>query len=172
MESVLPKRKTLRLQGHDYSTPGYYFVTLCTEEKRQFLSKIVWEGLVDAPKLILSDVGKIVERELESVETHYTNVKIDKYVIMPNHIHMIICITERINPFPTSPKYDIPNVVGKFKAAVTRNVGKAFMPSAKTRLWQRGYHDHIIRGERDYLKIWEYIDTNPARWESDCFYSE
>ena len=85
-----------------------------------------------------------------------------KYVIMPNHIHLTVQITERINPFPTI-KCDVSNIVGKFKAAVTRNVGKAFMPSANENIWQTSFHDHIIRGEEDYLKIWNYIDTNPQK---------
>ena len=86
---------------------------------------------------------------------------------------MIIVIkeTEGINPFPTI-KYDISNVIGKFKAGVTRNVGNAFMHSAKKTIWQRSFHDHIIRGDSDYKKIWEYIDTNVIKWEDDCFYNE
>ena len=78
---------------------------------------------------------------------------------MPNHIHLLIRITERINPFPTK-RYDIPNVIGKYKAAVTRRVGNAFMHSVKLR--QTSFHDHIIRDEADYRRIWTYIDTNPA----------
>jgi hypothetical protein len=84
---------------------------------------------------------------------------------------MIISIlkTEGINPFPTV-KYDIPNVVGKFKAGVTRIVGNAFMHSAINPIFQRSFHDHVIRGDEDYQKIAEYIDTNVLRWEKDCFY--
>ncbi|MBQ6825810.1 MAG: transposase [Clostridia bacterium] len=74
-------------------------------------------------------------------------MQIDKYVIIPNHIHLLVKITERINPFPTK-KYDISNVIGKYKAAVTRSVGNAFMHSAKTKIWQRSFHGHIIRGEK------------------------
>ena len=97
---------------------------------------------------------------------------------LPNHIHLIIviqeaeginCGTDKSVPYK---KYDIPNVVGKFKAGVTRNVGNAFMHSAKQQIWQRSFHDHIIRDEKDYQKIWKYIDENPLKWELDCFYSE
>ena len=82
---------------------------------------------------------------------------------------IVISETERINPFPTI-KYDIPNVVGKFKGVITRIAGNAFMHSVKKPIWQKSYHDHIIRGEKDYRKIWEYIDTNVIRREKDCFY--
>jgi len=85
---------------------------------------------------------------------------------------MILQITERINPFPTQIKYDLPNVIGKYKAAVTRAVGKAFMPSEPPKLWQSSFHDHIIRNEMDYLSIWKYIDENPSKWKSDCFYKQ
>ena len=90
---------------------------------------------------------------------------------MPNHIHLLIRISEPegINPFPTI-KYDISNVIGKFKAGVSRIVGNAFMHSENKTIWQRSFHGHIIRDEKDYLKIWEYIDENPLKWEEDCFY--
>ncbi len=166
----LPKRKQARLNGYDYSQNGAYFITICTYNKECIFSRIVGDGTFDAPKVLLSNTGKIVERELLNIESHYNNIKINKYVIMPNHIHLIIQITERINPFPTK-KYDISNVIGKFKASVTRNVGNAFMHSEKP-IWQRSFHDHIIRDEKDYLKIWNYIDENPLKWNEDCFYTE
>ena len=127
--------------------------------------------VADFPKIKLTDIGEFAKQELLNIERHYDNIKIDKFVIMPNHIHLIIQITERINPFPTI-NFNISNVVGKFKAAVTRNVGNAFMHSEKNQIWQRSFHDHIIRGENDYLKIWNYIDTNPQKWKEDCFYTE
>ena len=163
-----PKRKPTRLKNYDYSQNGYYFITICTHNRKCIFSNIVEEGLASA-EMQLTQLGEIAKRELLKIETHYDNINIDKFVIMPNHIHLIVKITERINPFPTI-KYDISNVIGKYKAAVTRNVGNAFMHSEK--IWQTSFHDHIIRGEKDYLKIWNYIDTNPQKWTEDCFYIE
>ena len=114
-----------------------------------------------------SAIGKIAKVCLLDIETHYENVKIDNWVIMPNHIHMLIQITERINPFPTKA-FDISNVVGKYKASVTRAVGNAFMHSGK--IWQSSFYDHIIRNEHDYLSIWEYISGNPSKWLDDQFF--
>ncbi len=168
----LPDRKQTRLKNYDYSTPGAYFITICTKDKKTILGKITVGDVLNKSQMHLSQIGKITNREILQIESHYDNVKIDKFIIMPNHIHMIVVITERINPFPTSRKYDIPNIIGKFKAAVTRNVGKAFMPSARLDLWQTSFYDHIIRDERDYRKIWEYIDENPVRWTCDKFYVE
>ncbi len=159
------KRKPTRLKGYDYSSPGAYFVTICTKDKLHLF------GEITNGKMHLKDIGIIANQEILKMESYYSNIKIDKYVIMPNHIHMIITIagTEGINPFPTK-KYDIPNVIGKFKANVTRIVGNAFMHSVKTPIWQSSFHDHIIRGEKDYQKIWEYIDTNIPKWELDCYF--
>ena len=163
----LPKRKPTRLKEYDYSQNGAYFITICTHNKRHLFGDII------NSQMHLNDLGKIAEKQILNIESHYMNVQIDKYIVMPNHIHMIITIleTERINPFPTI-KYDIPNIVGKFKSGVSRIVGNAFMYSVKRPIWQSSFHDHIIRGEKDYQKIWEYIDTNVASWEKDCFYNE
>ena len=168
--NTLPIKKSVRLKNYDYSTPGTYFVTICTHNRKNILGNIVSGSNFTQPEILLSKIGVIADREILNVESHYQNVKIEKYTIMPNHIHLLVRITERINPFPTMNKNDIPNVIGKYKAAVTRNVGKAFMPSEKQKIWQSSYHDHIVRGEEDYLEIWRYIDENPAKWQDDCFY--
>ena len=163
----LPKRKQTRLKGYDYSQSGAYFVTICTHTKKHLFGKIKNE------KMELNKLGEIVNSEIQKIESRYSNIRIDKYVIMPNHIHMIVCNleSEGINPFPTK-KQDISKVVGKFKAGVTRIVGNAFMHSEDKRIWQSSFHDHIIRDKVDYDKIWEYIDTNVIKWEEDCFYIE
>ncbi len=163
----LPKRKSIRLKEFDYSTPGAYFVTVCTEKRMNLF------GTVRNGEIKLSNIGLIVKNEIENIEKHYPNIKTDKYIIMPNHLHMIIAISEPhftagMNPCPTI-KYDIPNVVGKFKAAVTRKVGNAFMHSESSKLWQSSFYDHIIRNEKDYLKIWQYIESNPLVWNPDEF---
>ncbi len=129
----LPKRKPTRLKNYDYSENGYYFITICSKNKGKLFGNIAKD---DTPKILLSEIGIIAECELLNIEKHYDNVKIDKYVIMPNHIHIIIQITERINPFPTAIKYDISNIIGKYKAAVTRNGEYAFMHSEKNNIWQ------------------------------------
>lgn len=163
----LPKRKSTRLKMYDYSTIGVYFITICTHQKRRFF------GDVKNERMILSAMGEIVNKEILDIETHYSNVQVDKYVIMPNHIHLIVSIleTERINPFPTK-KADIPNIIGKFKAGVSRVAGNAFMHFETKSIWQKSYHDRIIRNEQEYRKIWEYVDTNAIKWEKDCFYTE
>ncbi|MBO7288727.1 MAG: transposase [Clostridia bacterium] len=161
-----PNRKLPRLKEFDYSRSGAYFVTICSHGKNHLF------GEIKNGQIHLNGLGEIINREILKIQIHYYNIEIDKYVIMPNHVHMIICIlgAEGINPFPTK-KNDISNVIGKFKAGVTRIAGNAFMHSEKTRIWQSSYHDHKIRDKEDYNKISEYIDTNPLKWELDCFYN-
>ena len=158
----LPKRKPTRLKEYDYSTPGAYFITVCVKDKKELLSKIsnvVREGLCALPKNELTPIGKEVEKSIQYINNNYTGIKIDKYVIMPNHIHLIVILDDaggHGNP-------PLQNVIGQLKSYTTKKFGGT--------LWQRSYHDHIIRGEKDYEKIWEYIDTNVIKWEQDCFYN-
>ncbi len=160
----LPKRKPNRLPDFDYNTPGAYFITICVEGKRCILADIVGGGALDAPQIHLTPLGKIAEKHILS-GNRIPNVRVDKYVIMPNHIHLLIAAdydgTSRA-PSPTNAV--IPHFVSTFKRFCHRDAG--------IRLFQRSYHDHVIRGEADYLKIWEYIDNNPVRWKEDCFYKE
>ena len=163
----LPKRKTIRLKDYDYNTPGYYFVTVCTKEKRKLLCDIVGTVLLDGPKIQFTGYGKIVDRHLREMTDFYDSVKIDKYVVMPNHVHLLLCIPGCGNgpsgrTVPTVSK--IGRFVGTFKRLCNRECGMD--------LWQSRSYDHIIRGDKDYREIWEYIDNNPAKWAEDRFYVE
>ena len=166
MDVDFQKRKLPRLSGYDYSTPGVYFITICTYNKNCIFGRII-HGEND-PTVKYSPIGEIAKTCLLEIEHHYSNVKIDNWVIMPNHVHILFQITEQLNSTPL--KYDIPNIVGKYKAAVTRSAGNSFAYSEK--IWQSSYHDHVIRNDQDYQKIWEYISGNPSKWLDDCFYCE
>ena len=157
----LAKRKPTRLKGYDYSQNGAYFITICTYQRRCLLSSIsVGEGLCALPKNTLSPIGAEVEKTVQFISENDAGVRIDKYVIMPNHIHLIV-VLEKTGGDGTPP---LQNVIGRLKSYTTNKFGST--------LWQRSYHDHIIRGEKDYEKIWEYIDKNVIRWEKDCFYQK
>ena len=161
----LPKRKPTRLPEYDYSTPGAYFITICTQGKQCILANIVGGGALDAPQVQLTKTGRIVEKYILS-GSKIPNVLVDKYVIMPNHIHLLLKVTELNGPPKASTPTTaiIPHFVSTFKRFCRKDIGE--------QIFQRSYHDHVIRSERDYLKIWEYIDNNPAKWNEDCFYSE
>jgi REP element-mobilizing transposase RayT len=114
MQSELPKRKPTRLRGHDYSTPGAYFITICVKDRKELLSKItVGQGLAPAENL-LSQYGNIAKEQMELLEKRYSGINIDKYVIMPNHIHILIYLTAGASPCPT-----VSDVVCSFKSITT-----------------------------------------------------
>ncbi len=160
---IFPKRKPTRLKGYDYSAPGAYFITICVKDKKQLLSKIiVGDDAHIVPQNSLSEIGMICDKYINNINIKYENITVDKYVIMPNHIHLIIFLHGTM--WASSPTKNIENIIRSFKTMVTKEIGYS--------IWQRSYHDHIIRGEKDYQKIWEYIDTNVMRWENDCFYNE
>ena len=156
---ILPKRKPTRLKGYDYSQNGAYFITISTHNRKCILSDIVGEGLRAHPKNILTSIGKEIEKSIQYIDENYEGVTIDKYVIMPNHIHLIV-ILDNSGGCGNPP---LQNIIGYLKSFTTKIYDDI--------LWQRSFHDHIIHGEKDYKKIWEYIDTNPLRWELDCFYN-
>ena len=158
----LPKRKPTRLKGYDYSTAGAYFITICVKDRKQLLSKIVGDDAHIVPKNELSSYGLVCDTYINNINIKYENVAVDKYVIMPNHIHLIIFLHGTMRA--SSATKNIENIIRSFKTMVTKEIGNS--------IWQRSYHDHIIRGETDYQKIWEYIDTNVIRWEKDCFYND
>ena len=161
----LRQRKKNRLEGYDYGRAGYYFVTICTKNREHFFGAIVGgdvliapHDVLIAPHIELSKIGKIVDDTIAIIPT------VDKYVIMPNHIHIIFRVPPQGDgPMGTSaPTESIPMVVRFLKRDVTMACGFS--------VWQRGYHDHIIRNDADYQRIWEYIDNNPAKWREDCYY--
>ncbi len=156
----LPKRKPLRLSGWDYSDTGCYFITICTTDMRQILRR----GAHCAPEPNfppLSEIGETVEWAIMEIPSHYQTVKVDKYVVMPNHIHLIL-VLETGDGGRTMCAPTVSRIIRGMKEAVTKRIGQ--------KIWQRGYYDHIIRNESDYLRIWDYIDTNPAKWEEDEYY--
>ena len=162
---MLPQRKPTRLANYDYRQNGYYFVTICTHNRKNVLSRIVGQGLAPAENELLP-YGKIVEKELLAIEKRYAGVRMDKYVIMPNHIHAILVIdtyAAGASPCPT-----LSQVVGTVKSIATRKCKKVY-PMDK--IFQTSFHDHIIRNKHDYQEIWKYIDNNPAKWTEDRFYS-
>ena len=157
-----PVRKPNRLTGYDYRQPGCYFVTICTKGKQHILGRSVGGDVLIAPQIALSDLGKLVD----DVLAHMPSV--DKYVVMPNHVHILFRIPAGgpvRTPAPTqNGQTPLPALVRYFKRSVTRRFGQS--------VWQRGYHDHIVRSDADHLHVWEYMDTNPAKWREDCYFTE
>jgi putative transposase len=168
----IKKRKTLRLKHYDYSNEGHYFVTICTKNKKNIFGDIK-NNLVN-----LSEIGEIAEKNWKNIQLHFNCIKIDKFVVMPNHIHGILNIdygTDEVDtvgqrhafaPNSYANRHSVLSVViGSYKSTVTKEVNReyAYMKFK----WQTSYYEHIIRNEESLRKIREYILLNPARWEFD-----
>ena len=163
MKNDLQKRKNLRLQNYNYSNNGAYFITICTKDKNQILSKNVGCDDLGEPKNILSPYGMIVDCFIKSINTAYKNVTVDKYCIMPNHIHFILVVNQLNGvPWSSRPTQLIPKVITALKRMSNKKVG--------FNLWQTSYYDHIIRNEQELLGTRKYIDENPIKWELDKYF--
>ena len=174
MGEKLPKRKDIRLKNYDYSEPGAYFITICTKNKE----KLLWNGELDAQKfdwkfvgarfarpqnLPLSEIGIALEQNLNKWNETYENVYLSSYVIMPNHLHIMVVIlpdySGRAKHAPT-----ISMMVAQFKGAVTKQIGE--------NIWQKLFYDHVIRDKYDYEEISKYTYENPLKWQFDELYCE
>ena len=161
MKENLPQRRRTRLQNYDYSLPGAYFVTVCTQQRREILSKIVGDGAPDVPKIELTETGRRVEKILLDSEK-IPGVRIDRYVLMPDHLHVIIfldpsvCAEKRGTSGAPSPTNEmLSRVISAFKRFCTKELGD--------NPFQRSFYDHIIRDRADYDEHIRYILENPMR---------
>lgn len=165
--SELPHRKNTRLKNYDYSQAGYYFVTICTHNKEHLLSNIVGGGFHAAPQTELTDIGKEIIKSIEYINDKIPNVTIDKFVLMPNHIHFILIIDQVQEGGHGNPP--LHKIIGQFKS-YTNKMYNDLNQTKELILWHRNYYDHVIRNNTEYQKIYEYIETNPLKWELDKYF--
>lgn len=174
------RRKQIRLQNCDYSQTGVYFVTICTHNREMLFGDIVDGGMV------YTDCGKIAVEEIHHTnqQREKDNIFISDYVIMPNHVHMIVNIVgtrlavsvqPQFEAFSKPTKKSLSSVIRSYKSAVTNRIHRIEAdghgkPCPYIKVWQGRYYDHIIRDEQDFYKISEYIENNPSKWEEDRFY--
>ena len=154
----LPKRKKNRLSEYDYSASSAYFITICTDKRRNLFWKDVG-AIIDRPQNIpLTELGEATKKSIEEITKHYSAITVDHYVIMPNHVHLLLQIHSDDNGrsmiAPT-----ISTVVRLMKGNVSKQAGFS--------VWQKGFYDHVIRNDKDYQEIWNYINGNPGKWSED-----
>lgn len=166
------------MKGFDYSSNNLYFVTSCVQDRICCFGNVVGTGRdlsvrdIDnqdddkSAKMVLNEFGKIVHNQLEWLEKQYPYVVLHHYIVMPNHIHAIIEI-DSMNTNSLKIK-SLSELMGAFKTTSSKLIHLAGYPDFK---WQRSFHDHIIKDEKSYLNISNYIETNPERWEKDKFYN-
>lgn len=175
--SSKPFRKSIRLPDYDYSQPGAYFVTICVQDQRCLFGHIL-KGIIQ-----LNDAGRMVGGSWNKLSERFPGIKLDEYVIMPNHFHGIVHIVgaplvgariENGNTHSragTSPAPTLGQIVGAFKSITTKKymegVRQFGWKSFHPKLWHRNYYEHIIRSESKLNQIRQYIQNNPAQWDRD-----
>ena len=156
----LPRRKSIRLPAYDYAQNGAYFVTICTADRQCLFGTVrpaVGGDAHIAPPstgpsaaVDLTSLGKVVEKYLRSMPG------VEKYVVMPDHVHILVRIAD--GPMRASaPTVSLPKLVRSLKGLCTKAAGHP--------IWQRGYYDHIVRDENDFLRCWKYLEENPVSWQ-------
>ena len=159
MEEKNPERKPTRVKNYDYSSVGEYFITICTKNRAEILCNIVGGDVLDAPiKVKLLPYGEIAEKYIRQLNDFYKEIKAENYVIMPDHIHILLRITNgasRTSP-PTRQHSSVSKYVSTFKRFCNKEYGE--------NIWQESFFDHIIRNNEDYEEHIKYIHENPIKW--------
>lgn len=150
MKEILPIRKKLRLNNYDYSQENMYFITICVKDRLELLGKIDEDN-----NIYLTKAGDITKQEISRLKEIYKNIIIDEYIVMPNHLHILILINYKNGT-------SISKIIKHLKTNISRNI--------KYSIWQKSFYEHIIRNEKEYLKIKEYIKNNVINWSKDKYF--
>lgn len=150
MKEILPVRKKLRLNNYDYSQENMYFITICVKDRIELLGKIEKDN-----NIYLTKEGKIVKQEITRLEEIYKNIIIDEYIVMPNHLHILLLIKHK-------NETNISKIIKHLKTNITRKI--------KYSIWQKSFYDRIIRNREEYFKIKKYIKNNVRNWSSDKYF--
>ena len=181
-------RHNTRLPGYDYNTPGAYFLTICVENRRCLLSRIVGTGALDGPKIELLPHGETAAKYIDQLNAFYDDLSVESYVIMPNHIHILLRVLENDTPSVGTGLLDSPtakrnrkqgpsgtpvptvqnSVVSRFVSTFKRFCNKKYGKN----IWQARSYDHIIRDQTDFDKHLQYIYENPFGWTKDELFAE
>ncbi len=150
-------RKRNRIPGFDYSSANIYLLTVCTDRFQCMFGVVSSEG--DTPNTILSPLGELVEEAILGISSIYPNVTVDAYSILPNHLHLLLRLDH--TDAPNSPT--VGRIIQQMKGYVTKAFGKS--------VWEKSYHDRVIRSEQAYEDAWNYVIYNPAKWETDEYFT-
>ena len=152
----LPVRKHPRMKEYNYANAGCYFLTFCVKGHKCCLGDVIAPiHESELPEVILSETGQITKEAIERIPNVYQDVVLDSYAVMPNHVHLLMTLG-------SAAETSIPMIVRAVKTAVSRSVGMS--------IWQDSYYDHVVRNQREYEKIWNYISSNAAKWMEDRYF--
>jgi len=162
---AVPYRKRLRAEGYDYREPGWYFVTICAQHRRCLF------GTVHRSNVALSLAGEMVANELSALPSRFDNVRLDAWVVMPNHLHAIAILDPSGGD---RSLVSLSDVVGAYKRMTThryiQQVQESGWPLFPGRLWQRSFHDRMIRDDRHFDRLRGYVEANPFLWPKDTYF--
>ena len=170
-------RRSIRLKGYDYAQEGLYFITMCVQHRVSLFGHIAKPQNNADAQMTLNEAGKMIETEWLNLKNRYPNIELHEFVIMPNHFHGILEIVDRATTrvAPTGVP-TVGDMMGAFKSITTveyiRGVKNGGWQTFNGKLWQRDYYEHIIRDERAYENISNYIINNPTKWAADTFYGQ
>ena len=153
----IPVRKSPRLKGYDYSSVGVYHVVVCAKNKAHVF------GEIESAVVRLNPLGEIADRNARAIDSHFPEAALHVHVVMPNHVHLLIGIGTREDSDTNAARHTLGGIVAAYKASVSRE--------AHCSVWQPRFYDRVIRNDDDYLGVWEYIQNNPSKWDTDEFYS-
>ena len=150
MKEIIPIRKKIRLNNYDYSQENIYFITICVKDRVELLGKID-----KANNIILTKEGNIVKKAIHKLEEIYKNIIIDEYIVMPNHLHILLIIKYKNGA-------SISRIIKHLKTNISREITYS--------IWQKSFYEHIVRNRREYIKIKEYIKNNVINWSKDKYF--
>ena len=150
MKEILPVRKRIRIKNYDYTKENIYFITICIKDRIEILGKVEERNCIN-----LTEEGNISKQNIKQIENIYRNVIIDKYIIMPNHVHIMLIIKNKT-------ENSLSRIIKQYKRSVSKQIGYS--------IWQKSFYEHIIRNEMEYIKIKEYIQNNIANWKEDKYF--
>ena len=166
-----PVRKHPRLKSYDYGQNGCYFVTICTQGRKHLLGRIdvcragcPQPAAQALPQMRLTHIGAPVTHYIERIPQAYPGVDLAHYVVMPNHIHLLLTFQEMEDGGVRAPRPTLPTVVHSLKTMVTRQLGYS--------IFQASFYDHVVRSEPEFAEIWKYIEENPIKWAEDRYYAD
>lgn len=169
-------RRSIRLQNYDYAQSGAYFVTICTQHRACVLGEVV-DG-----QMRLSELGLIAAQGWQWLAEQYAHVQLDAWVVMPNHLHGILVLTDDqphekggSRTAPAVARKPVGRLVGAFKTVTTKQINalnEVADDLLKPLFWQRNYHEHVVRNEADLSRLREYVVNNPMKWVLDSLHPE
>ncbi len=152
--SEIHHRQSIRLQGYDYTNEGIYFVTICCYQRQHLF------GEIDNGEMKINLIGQIVSALWQKMPQHFPNVELDGFILMPDHLHGIIMISE------SKEKASLANIIQNFKSISSRKINR-INKTYGISIWQRNYYERIVRTDQELINLREYIKNNPANW-TDC----